>query len=78
MTAKRLAIVGAGCSGLVTLKLARERLPGWEIICFEKDGTTPPYPTGQTWKAPATLAPPVFLLYWMSSPANTRRPTATR
>lgn len=40
MTAKRLAIVGAGCSGLVTLKLARERLPGWEIVCFEKDGTT--------------------------------------
>ena len=40
MTAKRLAIIGAGSSGLVTLKLAVERLPGWEIICFEKGGTT--------------------------------------
>ena len=40
MTTKRLAIIGAGCSGLVTLKLARERLPDWEIVCFEKDGTT--------------------------------------
>ena len=40
MTTKRLAIIGAGCSGLLTLKLARERLPDWEIVCFEKDGTT--------------------------------------
>jgi hypothetical protein len=40
MTAKRLAIIGAGSSGLVTLKLAVERLPGWEIVCFEKGGTT--------------------------------------
>lgn len=40
MTAKRLAIIGAGSSGLVTLKHALERLPGWEIVCFEKGGTT--------------------------------------
>ena len=40
MTAKRLAIIGAGCSGLVTLKLARERLPDWEIVCFEKGSST--------------------------------------
>ena len=32
----RLAIVGAGSSGLVTLKNALDRLPGWDIICYEK------------------------------------------
>src|SRR5687768_2648658 len=40
MIPKRLAIIGAGCSGLVTLKHAIERLPGWEIVCFEKGSTT--------------------------------------
>ncbi|MCW1926596.1 FAD/NAD(P)-binding protein [Luteolibacter arcticus] len=40
MAPKRLAIIGAGSSGLVTLKHALERLPGWEIVCFEKGGTT--------------------------------------
>ncbi|MCW1884288.1 FAD/NAD(P)-binding protein [Luteolibacter flavescens] len=40
MSTKRLAIIGAGSSGLVTLKHALERLPGWEITCFEKGGTT--------------------------------------
>ena len=49
MSTKRLAIIGAGSSGLVTLKHAIERLPGWEIVCFEKGGTTvgrwgDPYP----------------------------------
>ncbi|KLU01873.1 flavin-containing monooxygenase [Rhodopirellula islandica] len=32
----RLAIVGCGSSGLVTLKNARDQLPDWEIVCFEK------------------------------------------
>lgn len=49
MSVKRLAIIGAGHAGLVTLKHAVERLPGWEIVCFEKGGTTigrwgDPYP----------------------------------
>ncbi len=35
-TKKRLAIVGGGSSGLVTLKLAIEELPDWDIVCFEK------------------------------------------
>ncbi|MAT16655.1 MAG: hypothetical protein CMJ46_15455 [Planctomyces sp.] len=33
---KRLAIVGGGSSGLITLKHALDRLPDWEIVCFEK------------------------------------------
>jgi len=49
MKPKRLAIIGAGASGLVTLKNALDRLPGWEITCFEKGTTTTgcwgkPYP----------------------------------
>ncbi len=31
----RLAIVGCGSSGLITLKNAIERLPGWHVDCFE-------------------------------------------
>lgn len=33
---KRLAIIGGGSSGLITLKSALEALPDWEIVCFEK------------------------------------------
>jgi dimethylaniline monooxygenase (N-oxide forming) len=49
MKPKRLAIIGAGSSGLVTLKNALDRLPDWEITCFEKGETTTgvwgnPYP----------------------------------
>ena len=49
MKTKRLAIIGAGSSGLVTLKNALDRLPDWEITCFEKGQTTTgvwgnPYP----------------------------------
>ena len=33
---KRLAIVGCGSSGLITLKTAIDFLPDWEIVCFEK------------------------------------------
>jgi hypothetical protein len=40
MKPKRLAIIGAGSSGLVTLKNALDRLPDWEITCFEKGRTT--------------------------------------
>jgi dimethylaniline monooxygenase (N-oxide forming) len=36
----RLAIIGAGSSGLVTLKFAVEQLPGWEIVCFDKGSRT--------------------------------------
>lgn len=36
MDNKRLAIVGAGSSGLVTLKHALEMLPGWEVRCYER------------------------------------------
>ena len=32
---KRLAIVGCGSSGLITLKCARNVLPDWEIVAFE-------------------------------------------
>lgn len=35
----RLAIVGAGSSGLVTLKQALDALPEWEIVCFEKSNS---------------------------------------
>ena len=33
---KRLAIIGCGSSGLISLKYALDALPDWEIICFEK------------------------------------------
>ncbi len=33
---RRLAIIGGGSSGLVTLKYALDELDGWEIVCFEK------------------------------------------
>ena len=33
---RRLAIIGAGSSGLITLKFAIEQLPGWQVVCFEK------------------------------------------
>ena len=33
---KRLAIIGAGPSGLISLKYAKERLPEWSIVCYEK------------------------------------------
>ena len=33
---KRLAIIGCGSSGLITLKMATDFLPDWEIVCFEK------------------------------------------
>jgi dimethylaniline monooxygenase (N-oxide forming) len=33
---RRLAIIGGGSSGLITLKTALELLPEWEIVCFEK------------------------------------------
>lgn len=36
--AKRLAIVGAGSAGLVSLYYALRRLPDWEIVCFERSG----------------------------------------
>ncbi len=36
---KRLAIIGAGPSGLICLKFARESLPNWEIICLEKNSS---------------------------------------
>ena len=35
---KRLAIVGGGSSGLITLKLALDELKDWDIVCFEKSG----------------------------------------
>jgi cation diffusion facilitator CzcD-associated flavoprotein CzcO len=49
MRSRRLAIVGGGSSGLVTLKHALDALPDWEIVCFEKSATTTgcwgdPYP----------------------------------
>ncbi|QDU89201.1 Ferredoxin--NADP reductase [Pirellulimonas nuda] len=38
---RRLLIIGAGSSGLITLKYACELLTGWEIECFEQsDGVT--------------------------------------
>ena len=33
---KSLAIVGAGSSGLVTLKMIRQKMPKLEVFCFEK------------------------------------------
>ena len=32
---KSLAIIGAGSSGLITLKTALDKLPDWEVTCFE-------------------------------------------
>lgn len=32
----KLAIIGAGSSGLVTLKYALDYLPDWQIVCYEK------------------------------------------
>ncbi|MGB0373236.1 MAG: NAD(P)-binding domain-containing protein [Opitutales bacterium] len=37
--AKRLAIIGAGSSGLATLKYAIDELKGWDIVCYEKTDT---------------------------------------
>ncbi|MEO0508432.1 MAG: NAD(P)-binding domain-containing protein [Verrucomicrobiota bacterium] len=34
-----LAIIGAGSSGLITLKTALQHLPGWEIVCYEKSSS---------------------------------------
>jgi len=36
---KRLAIIGTGSSGLITLKTALDHLPEWEIVCFEKSSS---------------------------------------
>lgn len=36
---KRLAIIGCGSSGLITLKMAKEYLPDWELVAFEKSGS---------------------------------------
>ncbi|MGJ8642826.1 MAG: FAD/NAD(P)-binding protein [Luteolibacter sp.] len=49
MKTKRLAIIGAGASGLIALKNTIAHLPGWEITCFEKGADTTgcwgnPYP----------------------------------
>jgi hypothetical protein len=49
MKRKRLAIIGAGSSGLITLRNALERLPDWDIVCLEKGRSTQghwgnPYP----------------------------------
>lgn len=49
MKTKRLAIVGAGASGLITLKNTLAHLPAWDIVCFEKSPKTTgcwgnPYP----------------------------------
>lgn len=35
----RIAVVGAGCSGLVTLKYLLDLFPGNDIVCFEKSGS---------------------------------------
>lgn len=32
---KRLGIIGCGSSGLITLKVASEHLPDWEVVAFE-------------------------------------------
>lgn len=32
----KLAIIGAGPSGLVSLKFALDHLPQWQVVCFEK------------------------------------------
>ena len=38
-SARRLAIIGGGSSGLISLKHAREFLPDWEVVCFEKSNS---------------------------------------
>lgn len=35
---KRMAIIGCGSSGLITLKCARDVLPDWDIVAFERSG----------------------------------------
>ncbi len=35
---RRLAIIGCGSSGLITLKYACDFLPDWEVCCFEASG----------------------------------------
>lgn len=35
---RRLAIIGCGSSGLISLKTALENLVGWDVVCFEKTG----------------------------------------
>lgn len=49
MPANSLAIIGAGSSGLVTLKIALTQLNGWTIECFERSSSVQgcwgnPYP----------------------------------
>jgi hypothetical protein len=39
-TGGRLAIIGAGSSGLVTLKYALDRLAGWQVVCYEASDST--------------------------------------
>lgn len=36
VTRKRLAIIGGGSSGLISLKYAVDALPDWDIVCFER------------------------------------------
>ncbi|WP_404310824.1 NAD(P)/FAD-dependent oxidoreductase [Neorhodopirellula lusitana] len=36
---QRLAVIGAGSSGLITLKYADSTLCDWDIVCFEKSGS---------------------------------------
>ena len=38
MGGRKLAIVGAGSAGLISLYYAVRRLPDWQITCFEKTG----------------------------------------
>ncbi len=38
-TPKRLAIIGGGSSGLITLKYARDLLPDCEVRCYEQSGS---------------------------------------
>ena len=33
---QRLAIIGCGSSGLISLKYARDELPDWDIVCYEQ------------------------------------------
>ncbi len=34
----RMAVIGCGSSGLICLKTALAKLPGWEVVCFEQSG----------------------------------------
>ena len=36
---KRVAIVGGGSSGLISLRHMVEMLPDWDVTCFEQSGT---------------------------------------